>query len=69
MGYPGRMSRPSIATLAGLVFIFVYVVAVTTVPDLVGRMHWALEAVYWAVAGVVWVLPIRWLMLWSVHKR
>ena len=69
MRYVRAMSRPKIATLAGLLFVFFYVVAVTTVPDLFGRMHWTLEAVYWCVAGIVWVLPIRWLMLWSVHRR
>ena len=68
-GYAGGMSRPTIATIAGIVFIIIYMVAVITLPDAVPRQHWAVEAVYWLVAGIVWVLPIRWLMLWSVGKR
>ena len=63
------MSRPTIATLAGILFVLLYIVAAVTVAVALGRMHWALEAVYWCVAGIVWVLPIRWLMLWSVGKR
>lgn len=63
------MSRPSIATIAGLLFVFFYIAAAITLPDWIGRMNWAAEALYWAVAGIVWVFPIRWLMLWSVHKR
>lgn len=63
------MSRPSIATIAGLLFVFFYIAAAVTLPDHVGRMNWAVEALYWCVAGIVWVFPIRWLMLWSVHKR
>ena len=63
------MSRPTIALLAGLLFIFFYVGLVVAVPDIVGRMHWAIEALYWCIAGFIWVFPIRWLMLWSVHKR
>lgn len=63
------MSRPKLATIAGLLFIAAYVAAVVVIPELTGRMHWALEAAYWCIAGFVWVLPIRWLMLWSVHKR
>ena len=63
------MSRPALATLAGLAFILAYVAAVVEVPELVGRMHWAVEALYWLVAGVAWVIPVRWLMLWSVYKR
>lgn len=63
------MSRPTIATCAGLLFVLLYIAAVTTIPEVFGRMHWAIEAVYWCVAGIVWVFPVRWLMLWSVHKR
>ncbi|RYY12933.1 MAG: DUF2842 domain-containing protein [Alphaproteobacteria bacterium] len=63
------MSRPTIATIAGLLFIAVYIIAVISLPDLFGRMNWVVEAVYWCIAGMVWVLPIRWLMLWSVFKR
>ena len=63
------MSRPTLATLAGLLFIALYVAAAIAIPDLVGRPHWTVEALYWCVAGVLWVLPIRWLMLWSVGKR
>jgi len=68
-GYAACMSRPAIATIAGVLFIIAYVVAAITLPDLVPRLHWTLEALYWCVAGIVWVFPIRWLMLWSVHKR
>lgn len=63
------MSRGTIATIAGLSFMVVFVVAAITLPDYVPRLHWALEAIYWCVAGIVWVFPIRWLMLWSVYKR
>ena len=63
------MSRPAIATLAGLSFVFFYIAFVVAIPDLFGRLHWALEALYWLVAGVAWVFPVRWLMLWSVGKR
>ena len=68
-GYAAGMSRAPIAVFAGLLFIAAYVVAAITLPDLVPRLHWTLEALYWAITGIVWVFPIRWLMLWSVHKR
>lgn len=63
------MSRPTIATLAGLGFVLLYIVGAIAVAVALGRLYWPLEALYWAVAGVLWVLPVRWLMLWSVHKR
>ena len=63
------MSRPTIATIAGLLFVFFYIAAAVILPALVGRMHWTAEAASWCVAGIVWVFPVRWLMLWSVGKR
>ena len=67
--YATGMSRAPIATIAGLLFVFLYIIAVITLPDLIPRLHWTLEALYWLVAGIVWVFPVRWLMLWSVGKR
>jgi len=63
------MSKGLIATIAALLFVVVYVVAVTNLPDLFPRMHWALEAVYWLVAGIVWVFPVTRLMYWAAGKR
>jgi len=62
------MPRPLIASLAGIVFIFAYVAAAISLPDVLPR-HWAFQAVYYLVAGIVWVFPVRWLMYWSVGKR
>lgn len=57
------------ATLAGLAFVLCYIVAAVALAVAMGRLHWAVEASYWCVAGIIWVLPVRWLMLWSVGKR
>ena len=65
---PRIMSRPVAATLMGVAFIILYVAAAITLPDLLPQ-HWAVQAAYFLIAGVVWVFPIRWLMLWSVGKR
>jgi hypothetical protein len=62
------MSRAPAAALMGLVFVIAYVAAVVTLVDRLPG-HWAFQAVYFLVAGLVWVIPIRWLLLWSVHKR
>ena len=63
------MSRTPIAAAAGIAFVLAYIVAAITLPDVLPPMHWAVAAAYWLVAGVVWVFPVRWLMLWSVGKR
>ncbi len=62
------MSRPLAAGLMGIGFIIVYVAAAITLPDVLPG-HWAVQALYFLVAGVVWVFPIRWLMLWGAGKR
>jgi hypothetical protein len=62
------MSRPFAATVMGLAFIVIYVGAAITLPDILPS-NWIVQALYVLVAGVVWVFPVRWLMLWSVHKR
>ena len=64
-----RGSRVPAATLAGILFILAYIVAAITLPDLLPRQHWAIEAVYWCVAGVLWVFPIWGLMLWAARGR
>lgn len=67
--YGVAMSRITAATLAGLLFVAAYVVAAIALPDLLPRLPWSLEALYWLVAGTAWVFPIWWLMLWAVGKR
>jgi preprotein translocase subunit SecD len=69
LGYVAAMSKGLIATVAGLLFVLIYVVVVITLPDLVPRLHWSLEALYWLIAGIVWVFPVRWLMYWAAGKR
>ena len=63
------MSRTPIAALAGVAFVLIYIAAAVVLPERLPRMPGLLQALYWGVAGLLWVLPIRWLMLWSVGKR
>jgi len=59
------MPRTYVAFIGGIVFVLAYIVAVVTLPDYLPPQHWAVQAVYWLVAGTVWVFPIWGLMLWS----
>lgn len=61
--------RIPIATLAGLVFLALWIAGAMLLSDPVLRLNFAVQFVYFAVAGFVWVFPIRWLMLWAVHQR
>jgi len=62
-------SRTLIATITGVAFILAYIVLVVTLPDLVPRQHWAVQALYWCIAGVLWVLPAWALMLFAAGPR
>ena len=61
------MNRTPIAIFAGIVGLSAYLVIVLWIGDIVQTMHWALQAVYYTLAGSLWVLPIRWLMLWAAR--
>ena len=63
------MSRIPLATAAGLVFIVAWIAGATVLADHVFALNFLVQFVYFAVAGFVWVFPIRWLMLWAVHQR
>lgn len=63
------MSRTPIAVVVGLVGFTVYVAIALILADHVLSLHWTIQALYFLVAGFAWVMPARWLMLWSVHQR
>ena len=62
------MPRIAIALAIGLPGFVAYVVAVVTLADQVAPLHWAIQALYFLVAGVLWALPAYWLILWAARK-
>jgi len=63
------ISRVPVASVAGLAFMAAWISAATVLADHVFALNFLVQFVYFAVVGFVWVFPIRWLMLWSVHQR
>ena len=63
------MSRTALALPLGLLGFAFYVGAVVALADRVIGTHWALEMLYFLVAGIAWAFPARWLMLWAGGKR
>lgn len=61
------MSRPAIATLIGIAGFLAYVVLVLLVADHVRALHWTIEMLFFAVAGIAWVWPAKRLMMWAVR--
>ena len=60
--------NPSWRNLAGIVLILalilVWSVAVVAGYDLIAGAAWPLHALYFLVAGTVWVLPLKPLLRW-----
>lgn len=62
------MSRPALAFLIGTVGFVAYIVAVTMLGDFFVGAHWILQALYYGVAGILWVYPAVKLMYWGAGK-
>jgi len=63
------MSRPLLAFLIGIVGFVFYILAVVALGDHVVLAHWTLQLVYYVVAGIIWVWPAKWLILWGAGGR
>ncbi len=61
------MSRSTIALLAGLAGFIAYVVVVLLLADHVLGLHWMVQFVFFAVAGIAWVWPAKRLIVWAVR--
>ena len=61
------MSRSSLAFLIGLLGFIAYIGVVVALGDVVVHRHWLLQLAYYLVAGVVWVIPAKWLIVWAAR--
>jgi hypothetical protein len=59
--------RTGLALLAGLAGFLAYMVAAVSLADAVAHAHWALQALFYLAAGLLWVLPAWGLMLWAAR--
>ena len=62
------MSRVPIAVFAGVGGLILYVMAVVALADHVLGLNWAIQAVYYVVAGIAWVFPMQKLMYWAARR-
>jgi hypothetical protein len=70
---PVPVARPSWRKPAGvgiiLLLILVWAAIVAVGFDFVRSLPWPLHALYFLVAGIVWVLPLRPLLRWMETGR
>ena len=62
------MSEPSWRKPFGvfliLLLIIVWAVIVVSASELLAEMPWPVHALYYTVAGIVWILPLKPLLRW-----
>jgi hypothetical protein len=73
MRYRLRMPRIPIAVVLGLAGLAVYIALAVTLADWIdpahlGALRWLVQPLYFLAAGLLWVIPIRWLMLWAARR-
>lgn len=61
------VARALLAGAIGLAGFIFYVGLVLRGGDVVNTWHWTIQLVFYAIAGVVWVWPARWLMVWGAR--
>ena len=61
--------RGLVATIGGLAFLVAWIATAMVAGDIAQHAHPALVFLYYATAGLAWVFPIWWLMLWAARRR
>ncbi|WP_164114817.1 DUF2842 domain-containing protein [Sphingorhabdus sp. Alg239-R122] len=56
--------RKPVGILAILLLITIWCVLVVTVVGWIGGMHVLLQILIYLVTGIIWILPLRPLMIW-----
>ena len=65
---PMQIDKPTWRKPAGigliLLIITVWAVVVATVAARIGAMPWPVQALFYVVAGIAWILPLKPLLRW-----
>jgi hypothetical protein len=61
--------RKPAGALAIIGLILIWAVLVTSLSGVVGGWHWTLQAVFYLVTGVMWIAPLKPLLLWMETGR
>ncbi|WP_375428982.1 DUF2842 domain-containing protein [uncultured Sphingomonas sp.] len=61
--------RKPVGALAIIGLIIVWAVIIASLSSIVGGWHWVAQLAFYTVAGVVWILPLKPLLLWMETGR
>lgn len=67
------MNKPTWRKPAGiglmLLIILIWAVLIASAAGLIARMPWPLQALFYAAAGIAWILPMKPLLRWMETGR
>ncbi len=61
--------RKPAGIFAILALILIWAVMIASLSAIVGGWHWAWQLVFYVVTGIVWIMPMRPLLLWMETGR
>lgn len=61
--------RKPAGTLGILAYILIWCVIVVSVSAIVGGWHWLAQLAFYLVAGMVWIMPLKPVLLWMETGR
>ena len=56
--------RKPAGVLGIMLLIAIWAVIVASLSPIVGGWHWVIQAAFYLVAGVVWILPLKPVLAW-----
>lgn len=61
--------RKPVGALAIIGLIIIWAMVIASLSPIVGGWHWTAQLVFYTVAGIVWILPLKPLLLWMETGR
>lgn len=61
--------RPTAGVFLIVAIIVVWAVLIASLAETVTRWPWPVQAIFYTVAGIVWVLPLKPILRWSETGR
>jgi hypothetical protein len=65
---PPTWRKPA-GIFAILFLILVWSVLIISASAVIGTWHWTLQAAFYLVAGIIWIAPLKPLLLWMETGR
>lgn len=65
----GPTWRKPVGVLAIVALIVIWVGLIASFAGPIGSLHWSVQTVIYLVAGIVWILPLKPLLLWMETGR